>query len=190
MIGEALTFLKNRLNAHLNSGLNPEESHEDQVVFIDGPDLDPITFKLGAVTEFLINIEEENTLRSPDLYSRTSADGVRYKVHPEIRLHLHILFVAHYKQYEKSLHYLSRIIRYFQAHRKLAHDNAPELSDNIQHLIMELLTLPFSEQDAVWNALRTTYHPSVLYKCKLLLFHDDEVTELPNIQDKTLRISP
>lgn len=189
MISEALVFLKNRLNTHLNAGLNPDESYEDQVVFLDGQNMEPLTFKLGAVSVLLINIEEENTLRPPDLYKRTATNGSQHNVHPEIRLNLYVLFVAHFKQYEESLRYLSLIIRYFQKHRLIDHHTAPELSANIDKLIMELITLPFSEQNEVWNALRVTYHPSVLYKVKMIVFQDEGLAVPAEAGDKILRIA-
>ena len=188
MISKALFFLKNRLSAHLNSGRHPDESQKDPVVFLDGQNMDPLTFKLGAVTTLLINIEEENALRAPDRYTRMTSDGVRQKVHPEIRLNLYVLFVAHFKQYETSLRYLSLIIRYFQNHRLLDHHNAPELSENIEQLVMELITLPFSEQNEVWNALRVTYHPSVLYKVKMIVFQDEDAVGMPQITEKVLEL--
>ena len=79
MIGEALVFLKNQLNAYLNSGWDPDESPEDKVVFVDGEKMDPVSFRLGAVSVLLINIEEENTLRAPDQYKRMSPDGASHR---------------------------------------------------------------------------------------------------------------
>jgi hypothetical protein len=64
------------------------------------------------------------------------------------------------------------------------------MSQRIEQLIMELITLPFSEQNEMWNALRTTYHPSVLYKVKLVVFRDKDAAPMPEIREKDLRISP
>lgn len=189
MIDEALLFLKQQLNAYLKSGINPDESTQDQVVFVDGQNMDPLTFPLGAVSCLLINLEEENTLRQPNPYVRVAPNGTQERVNPEIKLYLYVLFVARYKQYEDSLRYLSLIIRYFQSHRVFDHQNAPELSDDIEQLIVELITLPFSEQNEVWNALRVTYHPSVLYKVKLLVFRDEEATGFGEVTEKILRTS-
>ncbi len=192
MLRDVLLFLKNHLNAYFQilSGGTPEATVEDKVVFIDGGNMDPITFQLGAVSALLINIEEENTLRTPDPYTRVSPDGTRQKVQPEIRLNLYVLFVARFQQYEDALRYLSLIIQYFQNHRVLNHQNAPELSDTIEQLVMELITLPFSEQNEVWNSLRATYHPSVLYKVKMVVFKDEDAVTMPTITEKILRISP
>ena len=190
MIGETLIFLKNHLNAYLSSGRDPDESPEDKVVFVDCETMDPLSFRLGAVSVLLINIEEENRLRSPDQYMRMSPDGASQKVQPEIRLNLYVLFVVRFKQYEEVLRYLSLIIQYFQNHRLLNHHNAPELSEEIEQLVMELVTLPFSEQNEVWNALRITYHPSVLYKVKMVVFRDEDAVGMPEAAEKILRTSP
>ena len=47
-------------------------------------------------------------------------------------------------------------------HRILNRQNAPDLSDEIEQLIMEMTALSFSKQNQLWKTLRTTYHPSVL----------------------------
>jgi len=193
MIGEVLIFLRDHLNAHLNaqSVLTPGgDTGEDKVVFIDGDKMDPITFKLGAVSTLLINVEEDNTLRPADPFTVVSADGTHRKAKPEIRMNLYVLFVARFKQYEQGLSYLSQIIQHFQTHRVLNPHNAPEMSDRIEQLNMELITLPFSEQNEMWNALRTTYHPSVLYKVKMIVFRDIDAAVMPSIKEKDLRMSP
>jgi hypothetical protein len=188
MIGEVLSFLRNHLNTHLNvrSGLRPGENAEeakDKVVFIEGEKMDPITFELGAISVLLINVEEEKTLRSPDPYTALSADGTQQKVQPDIRLNLYVLFVARFKEYEQGLNYLSRIIQHFQNHRIFDNQNAPELKENIERLIVELITLPFSEQNELWNSLRTTYHPSVLYKVKMVVLKDEEAPTMAKIKE-------
>jgi hypothetical protein len=193
MIGEVLVFLRDHLNAYLNASsvLTPGgDTGEDKVVFVDGEKMDPITFKLGAVSTLLINVEEDNTLRLSDPFTVVSADGSHRKAKPEIRMNLYVLFVARFKQYEQGLRYLSQIIQHFQTHRVLNQHNAPEMSDRIEQLNMELITLPFSEQNEMWNALRTTYHPSVLYKVKMIVFRDVDAAVMPEIKEKDLRMSP
>lgn len=194
MIDQSLIFLKNRLNAYLcgpedtKSKADPEKTKE-KVDFVDGQKMEPLTFTSGMVNILLINIEEENTLRRPDPYTRVSPNGEHQKAYPDIRLNLYVLFVARFNNYENSLHYLSQIIRYFQSHRVFDHHNAPELNENIEKLILELITLPFAEQNEVWNALRVTYHPSVLYKVKMLVFQQDEdVLSAPEITEKDIHI--
>jgi hypothetical protein len=190
MLREALLFLKNQLNTYLGAGRNPDESHEDLVVFIDGEKMEPLSFQLKAVSVLLINIEEEKTLRPPDLYRHSYADGTQRQVQPEIRLNLYVLFVARFPEYETGLHYLSLILRYFQNHRLFKHSDTPELNQEIDQLLVELVTLPLAEQNEVWNSLRIAYHPSLLYRIKIVVFRDEDAKEMPVIEERTIRILP
>lgn len=189
MIGEVLVFLKNHLNAYLQarSGGESGEPTGDKVVFVDGDKMDPITFQLGAISMLLINVEEERTLRAADPYTRVTAAGVRQKVQPDIRMNLYLLFIARFKQYEQAWSHLSSIIQYFQTHRVLDRQSAPDLSGDLDRLTMELVTLQFAEQNEVWNALRTTHHPSILYKVNLLVFRDQQATQPGEIREEVIR---
>jgi hypothetical protein len=192
MISESLIFLKDHLNEHLSAQAGPiaVDSTEDKVVFLDGEKMDPVSFKLGAVTTLLVNVEEERVLRAADPYVRIAPDGARQRTQPEIRLNLYVLFVARFKLYEQGLSYLSRIIAHFQTHRVFDHQNAPALGERLEKLIMELTTLSLAEQNEVWNALRTTYLPSVLYKVKLVAFRDEAAASAPDIGDTSLEANP
>jgi len=188
MISETLLFLKNQLNAHLKAkaGVVSLDPIADKVVLIDG-DRDVITFQSEAVSALLINIEEERALRNADPYTRTVADSSQ-KIYPDIRLNLYVLFVARFKQYDEGLSYLSSVIGYFQNHRVLDRQNAPALDDRIEKLLVELVTLPFPAQSEIWKALRISYHPSVLYKVKMLVFRDEDATSGAEITDKTMAL--
>ena len=190
MLNDVLVFLKDHLNHHLNarSGWVSGESQEDKVVFIDGEKMDPIVFKLGAVSVLLINVEEESTLRPADAFAGMSSSGAPQRVNPEIRMNLYVLFVARFRQYDRGLAYLSDIIQHFQGNRVFDHGNAPELSDKVDKLVLELLTLPFAEQNELWNALRTTYHPSVLYKVRTLVFRDQDARTAVEVGEKVVSV--
>ena len=187
MIDLALMFLRDQLNAVLAAPVlsQPPAPAEDSVVFVDGDKVDPVTFKLGGVTELLINVEQEPILRAANPYQRVAPDGTAYQTRPDIRLNLCVLFVARYKQYEQSLAQLSRIIRYFQAHPVLDATMAPSMPPDIERLTMELLTLPLSEQNDLWNALRTTYQPSVLYRVRMLVFEDQQAAVTASVSNST-----
>ncbi|MCI5138675.1 MAG: DUF4255 domain-containing protein, partial [Candidatus Electrothrix sp. AR1] len=167
----------------------PDNASEDRVVFIDGDKLDPISFKLETVTLLLINLEEETTLRAADPYFRSTPDGSVLKTYPDIRLNLYVLFVAKFKQYENSLACVSDIIQFFQSNKVLTQQNFPALSDKIERLTLELITPTFNEQNEIWNALRTTYHPSVLYKVKMLVYTDKEAIPTPLISSTDISVA-
>jgi hypothetical protein len=176
MIADVLLLLKNRLNAYFQSlsvdGL--ADAGEDKVVFVDGDQKpDAINFKLGAVTLLLFNIERDVISRQADNYVRVVDDGTTRKVNPEININLNIMFVAKFKDYEQSLHYLSLILSYFQINHYLDRQNAPELSKSIDHLVLELNTQTTAQQNELWGILRSSYLPSLVYKVKALAFVDE-----------------
>ena len=191
MIGEVLVFLRDRLNVYIQatSGAPTPDAAEDQVLLIDGEKMDPIEFRLGAITALLVNIEQETTQRNPDPYRATAADGTPQRVQPDVRLNLYVLFVSRYKVYEQGLDGLSKVIRCFQTHRVFDHDNAPTLSTSIEKLVLELVTLPLSEQNEIWSALRVSYHPSVLYRVRMIVFRDGAGTAVPQVGSMELRLS-
>ena len=189
MISNALVFLKNQLNAHLRVGHMLDAPIDDRVVFLDGERTDPVTFKAGAVTALLINIEEETALRPPDRFSSVTENGTREQVQPEIRLNLYVLFVARFKKYEEGLAHLSEIIQYFMGHRQFDAATSPELGEDLERLVVELVTMPFSEQNEVWNALRTTYLPSVLYRVKMVVFRDSQAARAAPITQRQIEVS-
>lgn len=189
MLNEVLVFLKNNLNSYLSSGQMNINAQEDQVNFLNGQNIDTLGFKPNSVSLMMINLEQENVLRAPDLYSRSLSNGAVQKVQPAIRLNLYVLFVAHYQQYEDALRVLSAIIQYFQSHRVFGHQNAPQLSAGIEQLVVELITLSFAEQNEVWGSLRLPYHPSVLYKVKMVVFQDQSPQDMPEITDSSINLS-
>lgn len=186
MLNDILTHLKDSLNAHLTLGRRPEDSQEDQVVFPEAQNADSLSLKSGAVSMLLVKLEQENILRPPDPYVRRSPQGAMEVVQPEIRLNLYVLFVAHYPQYNDALRNLSAVIQYFQSHRVINHQNSPGLSAHVEQLIIELVTLSFSEQNEIWGALRVPYQPSSLYRVKMVVFYDDEPREsAPSIEERS-----
>lgn len=189
MIADVLVLLKNRLNAHfqLLSGTGLAGAGEDKVVFVDGDQKpDSISFKLGAVSLLLFNIERDVINRQADNYVRVADDGTTRKVNPEININLNILFVAKFKDYEQSLHYLSLILSYFQANHYLDRQNAPELSPSVDRLVLELNTLTTAQQNELWGFLRSSYLPSLVYKVKALAFLDEGQMPVAEISEVIL----
>lgn len=188
MLQDVTILLKNELNAFLaiQAGEDPNESREQRVVFPEGDKLDPIRFQLGAVSLLMLNIEEENILNPANRYRRVNAKGEHEAIYPEVRLNMYVLFVANFKQYDQGLMYLSRILQYFQQHPLLTREDTPNLPPMIEQLIIELVTLPFAEQNNIWNLLRASYHPSVLYRVKMLVYQTENGITLPQLKEKEI----
>ena len=175
MIDKAILFLRDILNAHLSApapGL--PESGEDAVVFLDSDKPDPISFRLGAVTELLIGMEQDPIMRAADPWQRVAADGTTFQSQPDVRLNLHVMFVARFKQYEQALAQLSRIVTFFHANPVLDARAFPAMPPDPPRLTMELLTLPLAEQNDLWNALRTALQPSLLYRARMVVITESQ----------------
>ena len=184
MIDDVLIFLKKQLNGYFAalSGSSLDGGQEERVVFPDTTNVDPMKFKSEAVTVLLLNIEQEKLMRAADLYSRVNSAGVTESVNPEIHLNLYVMFVANAKQYDRSLKYLSNVVKYFHSHRVFDSSNSSGMKDSITQLVVELMTLPLSEQNDIWSSLRTSNHPSVLYKVKMVIYQDEVGVERPSIE--------
>lgn len=181
MIGQALNFLRQDLNAFLQERLGDigegSDPTEDRVVFVDGDKLDPLTFALNSVSMLLISLEEERQMRAPDLYARRlgSADAPVQRGNPDIRLILYSLFVARFRDYDVAWDHLASIIERFQSVGVFERTSFPTMPPSADKLVVELVPLNFSQQNEVWSALRVSHHPSVVYRLKLLTFRDQNL---------------
>ncbi len=186
MIQTVLSVLKDQLNEYFKIKTGHDDEH---VKFLDSTQNDPISFANNAVTPFLINVSEDRVFRKPDQYVGVVRDGIRTRINPEIRIDLQILFVSKFGDYHQSLKFLSYVIKCFQVNRVYTPLNSPELSgDNIEKLILELVTLPLEEQNQVWHSLNTSYLPSVMYRARVLNYLDEESLAMANTNASQMQL--
>jgi hypothetical protein len=192
MLDKMLTFLMNLVNDYLStsSGWGAQATEHGQVVFGTSDSLDNPDFKLDALTLILVNVEEEHSLRPADPYRRALSDGTMLKVLPPVHLNASILFVARFKDYSQGLHYLSLVLQFFLKYRVLDHQNSPALDAGIEKLSLELVSLPFSEQNYLWSILRSTYQPSLLYKVRMAVYRDENGFVIPPPTEQLVRVAP
>ncbi len=189
MIGEVLALIRDQLNAYLRAQAGkPGSAAEDKVQLLDtSAAADALEFKLGKVTALLVNIEQEQLLRPADGFHRKMPDGSVQRVQRELRLNLYVLFAVRFKVYEQGLTALSQVLRFFQSHPVLDHAQSPKLNPEIDKLSFELVTQPLAEQNLVWSLLRTAYHPSLLYRVRMVVFRDPAGQSLPPVRQTELR---
>jgi hypothetical protein len=183
LIGSALTYLRDKVNTHLQDG--ETDSGQPLVVFIEGDKIDPLNIQSGRVNILVVNIEEERELRGANPYY----DELSQRINPNIPLTISALFIARFNDYPTSWNYLTDIIRFFQSHPVLERaDNQAQSSNNmpegIESLRCEMISLNFQQQNEVWGALRITQHPALLYKIKLITLRDPH----PQSSEKTKNV--
>jgi hypothetical protein len=190
LIGSALTYLRDKVNTHLQDG--ETDSGQPLVVFVEGDKIDPLNIQSGRVNILVVNVEEERELRGANPYY----DERSQRINPDIPLTISALFIARFNDYPTSWNYLTDIIRFFQSHPVLERaDNQAQSSNNmpegIESLRCEMISLNLQQQNEVWGALRITQHPALLYKIKLITLRDphpqsSEITKnvIVNLTDK------
>lgn len=122
----------------------------------------------GTVGMSLINIEEERVNRAQTLDVIRGEDGAIGYANPEIRLQVHLIFVANFKDHDESIKNISAVISFFQANSVFTPAKYSELDKNIEKIVFELGSYGFEQLCYIWGVIGTNYRPSVLYKMRLV----------------------
>ena len=192
MIDLALNFLRETLNTAMQAEkltiTDDTTAEQDLVVFLDGDKVEPISFTQNSVTVLLMNVGQETTMRRADPFRAQTTDGKIRRVTRELRLELSILFVARFRQYDAGLKVLSGIIQFFQEHPVFDHASHPNMPGSVERLMVELQSMSQAEQNEIWNALRTTYLPSILYRTQLVIVSDRREDLPPIVEEATTKL--
>ncbi|MFA0964159.1 DUF4255 domain-containing protein [Roseivirga sp. BDSF3-8] len=174
MIHSALSSTADRLNEYLR---NRFAQSEDKVIMSSLVNQDGSV----AVTEndriilTMVNLQQETvTQRS------IAADGPNRPVN----LNIFLLFSAYFSEgnYVEALKFLSAIIGFFQAHKVLNHQNTPDLDQDIDKLVFEIVNQDLQNQSHLWGMMGGKYLPSILYKVRMVTIQEGMFGgEIPNI---------
>lgn len=176
MISNVLSNIKDKLNGYFKE---ITASDANQVTYLDGSKMDPLSFPHNSVVPVLVNIEEEKIIRQANRYEGVVQNGIKTGLTPSIGINMFVLFVSNFSDYEQSLQFLSLLIAFFQKTPVLDHSNTPALPGSVEKVVIELMTLPFAQRNELWNSLRTTYRPSAIYKMGVLVYRDDTTITAP-----------
>lgn len=116
----------------------------------------------------LINVEENRISRDPKNYIQ---NGLQLQQkNPAVHLNLSVLFTAltTARGYEFALKGLSDTILFFQGKYVFDHNNTPSLDPGIEKLVLEIMSMSYEQLDHIWSILGGKYHPSVLYRVRMV----------------------
>jgi hypothetical protein len=130
------------------------------------------TVAQGTVGMSLINIEEERVNRAQTRDLIRGDNGALGYVNPEIRLQVHLLFVANFKGHDDSIKNISAVISFFQSNSVFTPAKYSELDKNIDKIVFELGSFGFEQLSYIWGFIGTNYRPSVLYKMRLVTIQE------------------
>jgi len=174
MIENTLLFLRDQINNYLRIRLEIT----DDIAVIDNIVTQSGDLNATELCISLINVEEEKIHKVQSPY-KIQENGDVNLVNPEIKLNLYVLFTANFgaSNYGEALRFLSYVIGYFQSHQVFNHKTAPTLHEQIEKLIVELVTLSFEQQNHLWGFIGAKYIPSVLYKVRLIGVADEALLQ-------------
>ncbi len=167
MIDAAFLFLRSEINSYINLRTGSADTLEITPLTDDSGQI--LSDRLGLT---LVNLEEDRTAQQlPQL--KPTPLGQLAKSNPKVRLNLHLLFSANFENnYDEALKHLAYVITFFQARNVFTPQTNPGLTDGIEKLILEMMSLSLEQQNNLWAALGAKYRPSVVYKMRILLLED------------------
>jgi hypothetical protein len=130
-------------------------------------------FPEDALGVTLIDIDEERTFKA-QLPSHTYVDGQHVVQQPELKLNLHVMFAAHFRQYDEALKYLTMVLTYFQAHAVFTPTTHPGLDARIEKVTVELESLSYEQLNQIWAFIGGRQLPSAVYRVRMVVLQDRE----------------
>ncbi len=184
MIGNALSYIRERLDTHLRSTMGPEAdgSNPDRVVFIPGDKLDPLIIRQGSIGMLVVNVQEDREFRDPDRYLRRISHGQKsqYERHfPDLHLEFTVLFVAQFKDYVHAWNQLGQLLLYLQENPVFDAAKDRELPQGFRRLTHELVSSSLQQQNELWSALKMSMRPAILYRFRLITAVGREMKHQP-----------
>ena len=172
MLEKPLQFIESSLNGYLR--LRNRATGNDTFLALTDivDDQGKFAVPQSTVGMSLINIEEERVNRAQIRDVIRGENGALGYVNPEIRLQLHLLFVANFKDHDDSVKNISAVISFFQANNVFTPARHPELDPGIDKLVFELGSYGFEQLSYIWGYIGTNYRPSVLYRMRLVAIQE------------------
>jgi hypothetical protein len=175
MIDVALKFLTDELGTYLHSRIGSSAPDVKLSKVVD--ETGKYAFGEETVALTVINIEEDRTFKS-QLPEYTLKDGQHVVTEPDLKINLHVLFSANFKQYYEALKCISYLLTFFQSHPSFTADAFPALDPRIEKLTLELQNLGYDQINQVWTFLGGKHLPSLVYKLRLVIIKDEVSTSI------------
>lgn len=183
----AIEHIAKYLNQFLKITFGHDDTEEKIVVISNVIEQDGtvVTDINNKVVLSLVNIEKETASGRMSLQNPKTSDQSIIS-YPPVHLNFYLLFSAHFtgSNYRESLKYLSNTISFFQRNPVFNHQNTPDLSKEINKLILEIENLSFSDLNNIWSNISGKYIPSILYKVRTLSFDAEDIkAQIPTLKE-------
>jgi hypothetical protein len=184
MIGTTISYLCKRVDGHLRmvNQKDKDGSSPPLAALVDGSQLDPLVLPQGTISLMVVDVDEDREFRDADRYQRRiqKEESVRVENHyPDIHLEIGVLFVAKFKDYDRSWNQLSHVIGFFQQKPSFHAQQDLDLPKGIGRLNAEFRPQSLKEINDLWSALKISPHPALLYRFRLLTISGPMLDEQP-----------
>ncbi|MBU2705429.1 DUF4255 domain-containing protein [Zooshikella marina] len=173
MLSKSVELFTSVLTEYLKKELGGLAS---QIVTYPKNENNELKIENNALTVCLINTEEENVLRNNNRYKQV--DTKLIKKYRDVRLRIYLAVLSKHDNYLQALKMLSLVITCFQKNHIIQSDESS--LDKIK-LELDLVTMDFTRQNDIWNALRISYIPSILYRVTLIVYEQLSTVELDKL---------
>ena len=113
----------------------------------------------------LVQVEEDRVMRA-QVPEYTLQAGRHVITPPELRLNLHVLLVANYRQYDQALRHLSMGVQFFHENPVFTPDAFPSLDPRVERLTVELLSLSYEQLNQLWGAIGGKLLPFAVFRAR------------------------
>ncbi|MFO0355967.1 MAG: DUF4255 domain-containing protein [Sphingobacteriaceae bacterium] len=182
MINETLEFISVALNNHFKNVFQVTEDKTIVSNIINSDGSVPIAINDKLVV-CLVNIEQETSIANLG-FTHNTGQSFQIRNQP-LNINLYILFAANFNIYSESLKFISSTISFFQGNYVFLKKNHPNMSENIDKLVFELLKTDYQSTNYLWNSLGAKYVPSMIYKVRMLTIDENNVRHEGSLISKT-----
>lgn len=165
----AVAFLVKSLNSYLVARSGGDFGEAQATRLVD--DAGKWAVKEDHLGVSVISVEEERVLKS-HLPETVFVDGRHVLLGPDLKVNLHVIFAANFKQYDHALRYVGHVLTFFQANQTFTPDEHAGLDPRIERLTLELQSLSYEQLNQVWAFVGAKQLPSVVYKVRLVTLRD------------------
>jgi hypothetical protein len=170
MLDVALKFVADELNAFL-AVRTGTDTVQVKLTRFPSDTGNKYAFDEGSLGLTVINLEEERTVRS-QLPTQSYVNGQNVVREPDIKINLHTLIGANFKQYDEALRYLSLVMVFFQSHPVFTSDQYPALDPAIERLAVDLQSPTYEQLNQIWGFVGAKQLPSAIYRMRLVALQD------------------
>jgi hypothetical protein len=171
MIHQVVSAFVSQLNEFIRNelGLADDMVIASNIMDINGGALMQIENK---VCVFVQNIEEEKLLKNTSFQANAG-------MAPPMFINIYVVIAANFPEpnYKEALRYISMVIEFFQGKPLFDRSNSPELPPSVDKVSLEFYNQSIQDLNNLWSLIGAKYIPSVVYKVKMLPFHQQMIKQ-------------